>query len=674
MTINEHNPGASDFLFSKSQLDAFLKPKVKFQRVQKRDGSIVDFDKTKIASVIFAAAQSVGGKDRELSEQIADRVIIYLDQNYEDQLLTVEQIQDAVEKVLIENGHARTVKAFILYREQRARIRRLKSGTAPADIESSFQLLETNQTDQVKVQTSQDKILSWNRQRIVDALIREAKLNIHAAQVIAIEVETQIIYSKIKTVTVGLIRELVNAKLLEFGLIQEHRLHARLGIPVFDLEQKLTNPRFPAGYLEQFISEHICHQYQLERVYSSEVVSAHTRGDIQLENLGSMTTLVRGSIPVDLLVQKGMAFPNQQSFLKPPQDLPAFFNWIIQAGHTWQNYFSQSMDWRGFDTAIDRYSESMSQYACQQSLQPFLQQFENLCGKTQHRFHFQLTKDMSASAFELLSTFIDVYLDGDTLGNPFKSLIPVLHMDSNTEGMQIPSRWIRLLEKLQTEHGTHQLSFHQPSAPFHPLTCNQVTMDINKVVGTRRLDDPGMNESLKQTLELAFQAHQQKKRFLEQLLASQKQGPFADLLPLWGNSPGLQNSNSMFIIKLSGFDTLPGMISVPNSENPGDFTTALKRWIDLIHSLKEPLCWKYGINLQIEFVLPELYRSPWKERWGDDSTISSSHLSGWQEISNIQKLLGEDNTLIVNQIDSATIQSIFKNNIPLRLSVLKANR
>jgi len=91
--------------------------------VKKRDGRLVKFDKEKIVNAIFKAAQAVGGKDRKLAEKLADEVTSILEKDFKEKIPHVEQIQDIVEKVLIENGHAKTAKAYILYREQHKNIR-----------------------------------------------------------------------------------------------------------------------------------------------------------------------------------------------------------------------------------------------------------------------------------------------------------------------------------------------------------------------------------------------------------------------------------------------------------------------------------------------------------------------------------------------------------------------
>ena len=87
--------------------------------IRKRDGKIEKFSKEKITWAIFKAARAVGGNDWSLAEQLTNQVIDIAKLKYKDDIVDVEDIQDIVEKVLIENGHAKTSKAYILYREKR---------------------------------------------------------------------------------------------------------------------------------------------------------------------------------------------------------------------------------------------------------------------------------------------------------------------------------------------------------------------------------------------------------------------------------------------------------------------------------------------------------------------------------------------------------------------------
>ncbi|SFE10926.1 ribonucleoside-triphosphate reductase class III catalytic subunit [Peptostreptococcaceae bacterium pGA-8] len=93
------------------------------KKIIKRDGRTVNFDVEKIADAIFKAAQVLGGNDRDMSEYLARQVELYLLEICHNTTPTVEQIQDTVEKILIENGHARTAKEYILYRAERTRVR-----------------------------------------------------------------------------------------------------------------------------------------------------------------------------------------------------------------------------------------------------------------------------------------------------------------------------------------------------------------------------------------------------------------------------------------------------------------------------------------------------------------------------------------------------------------------
>ncbi|MBD3248637.1 ribonucleoside triphosphate reductase [Candidatus Woesearchaeota archaeon] len=96
-------------------------------KVKKRDGSIVDFDPEKITKAVFAAARSVGGNDIEEAKKISSRVVDKINKKFSNDVPTVEDIQDIVEKVLIEDGYAKTAKSFIIYREKHKNIRETES-------------------------------------------------------------------------------------------------------------------------------------------------------------------------------------------------------------------------------------------------------------------------------------------------------------------------------------------------------------------------------------------------------------------------------------------------------------------------------------------------------------------------------------------------------------------
>lgn len=96
------------------------------ERIIKRDGRTVPFAIEKIADAIYKAAQVTGGRDYSVSMDLAQKVVAEIEKA-KIQTPSVEQIQDMVEHVLIENGHARTAKEFILYRAERSRVREMNT-------------------------------------------------------------------------------------------------------------------------------------------------------------------------------------------------------------------------------------------------------------------------------------------------------------------------------------------------------------------------------------------------------------------------------------------------------------------------------------------------------------------------------------------------------------------
>ena len=97
-------------------------------QVVKRDGSVADFDIAKISAAITKAFDAVG---KQYHPSIIDLIALRVTSDFEDKVnagqVTVEDIQDSVEKVLSESGYADVAKAYILYRRQREKIRNINS-------------------------------------------------------------------------------------------------------------------------------------------------------------------------------------------------------------------------------------------------------------------------------------------------------------------------------------------------------------------------------------------------------------------------------------------------------------------------------------------------------------------------------------------------------------------
>jgi len=123
------------------------------RQIRKRDGRLAAFDQSKITSALSRAIAQTIGKDQALAQRLSDQVVKILEDKFDGHTIpSVEEVQDIVEKVLLDNGQAKTAKSYILYRQKRAEIRREKQ-----------RILEKEEIDEV------DKRLDLNALRVLKA-------------------------------------------------------------------------------------------------------------------------------------------------------------------------------------------------------------------------------------------------------------------------------------------------------------------------------------------------------------------------------------------------------------------------------------------------------------------------------------------------------------------------
>jgi len=259
------------------------------QTIKKREGQLVEFDKKKITEAIFAAMLAAGEKNKTISEKVAEQVIIKLEKRFKDKIPQVEEVQDIVEEVLIREGMVKVAKAYILYRDRRSRIREsLKVRKKVENHEST-----TDLSLLVSTPTSEN-IFHWDRNKIVQALVKEAELPLNISTKIAKAVEKKIVDLGLSEISTSLIRELVDNELFTRGYEHKWRKQKIIGIPAFDLKQLFlskskensnignNNPEA----INLTIAENTIKQYMLQEVFSKEISNAHLKGWIHIHDLG----------------------------------------------------------------------------------------------------------------------------------------------------------------------------------------------------------------------------------------------------------------------------------------------------------------------------------------------------------------------------------------------------
>ncbi|MEM3457852.1 MAG: anaerobic ribonucleoside-triphosphate reductase [Candidatus Bathyarchaeia archaeon] len=177
------------------------------------------------------------------------------------------------------------------------------------------------------IRTSRFALEEFDANKIANSLIKEAKMPAELAQKVAKEAEKRLLKSKIKYLTAPLVREVVNAVLIEKGLEEYRHKLTRLGLPVYDvaslLEGKETGQQM--GSVSEKLGETILREYMLLNMFPRDVADAHLSGSIFVEGLGSWI-LKPSEVMHDLrfFLQHGLNLERINVFkssLQPPNSL-----------------------------------------------------------------------------------------------------------------------------------------------------------------------------------------------------------------------------------------------------------------------------------------------------------------------------------------------------------------
>jgi ribonucleoside-triphosphate reductase (formate) len=365
-----------------------IAPPPPFRTIRKRDGREEVFDKRKIAGAIAKAAETVGSMEEDLALSLAAAVSIYLSKRLQDQSPTVDQVHDAVERVLIHMGEAETALAYARYRDRRDRIRRLRRGDMGqlvgelAEARHARDAAGGHPDSLLSVRTSADGLSQWDSGRIVAALEREARLDRSAAEVIAAEVEQQIRDAKITTLTTSLVREMVDAKLIEHGLLECRDRHRRLGVPLYDAERIIrglspeTLAQGPVA-TDRILARAVKKEYALSQVFSGEVSEAHLRGEFHIHHLEAVDRLFSTEASLEGIARLGMGLPNSREFAAAPRHAGTLLAQWIKSHDLFQGYFAEGVVWSDANVFLAPFVKDLDKAALNQFAQMLVYEFSS---------------------------------------------------------------------------------------------------------------------------------------------------------------------------------------------------------------------------------------------------------------------------------------------------------
>jgi len=620
-----------------------------FEQIRKRDGKIAAFDQGKIASAIFRAAHSVGGEDQKLADELALEVCRYLYAEKGRHTPTVEEIQDAVERTLMARGHAKTAKAYILYREKRAQSR-IKRMLVSKDEATDFALF---------VRSSSDAIYQWDRARISRALVRETNLAPQKAEKVASEVEDVILNSGVKHITSNLVREVVNTKLIEHGYAEQRKRHARLGVPLYDVERILLfknkeNANIPHNpeATNMTLAEWINKQYALSAVFNPEIADAHTRGDIHLHDLGFINRPYCSGQSLEYVKKFGLSLPNALSTARPARHAETLLAHMVKFSAALQGHFAGAIGWDAVNLFFAPYVTGMNDKELHQLAQMLIFEYsqQNVARGGQAIFsdinlyweipdHFEEVEaigpggeytgrkygDYLADAQRFAWAIFDIYREGDASGGPFFFPKPLVHMTGKffrTPGWQDflyhicdvaaeKGNTYFVLDRGDTAKVSEccRLSFKLDQSDLSDArtpwkmrysALQNVTLNLPRLAYRANHDDAMLIKLLKEQMELIAQAHVQKKVFLEKLLALKAEGPLALLTMEQDGEQYLRMHRATFLVGVLGLNE---MVQYHLGHQLHDTEAAFRLGLKVVAELYQEchrLSDKYGLRFVLE--------------------------------------------------------------------------
>ncbi|MBP8718182.1 MAG: anaerobic ribonucleoside-triphosphate reductase [Atribacterota bacterium] len=460
--------------------------------IKKREGYLVPFDQGKIYNAILAAMDAVGERNEEQARKITDHVIYRLEVNFEKRTPSVEEIQDIVEDQLIEASLTKVARAYIIYRNKRNELRK------KIMVRNEEKVYKNTTEMSLLVSTSTKELVTpWDRNKIIEALIKESQLSPGVAQKIAKKVEEKIFNLNFNNISTTLIRELVDNELFTRGYEKKWEKQKIIGMPTYDLKRLFLsktqeNSNIATNNPEAInlaIAENSIKQYMLQEVFSREVADAHLRGIIHIHDLGYPRIYCSGH-SLEYIKKFGLNLDNLDTSSSPAKyarTLTGHLNTFLSSmqayyagalGIAYLNIFYApylvGMSYQEIKQEAQYLIFSGSQNAFSRGGQSLFLDFNVHLGIPEHlkevpaigpggKYTGKTYQDYKQESQQFLKALMEVWEEGDSHGKVFA--FPKMDLHINEESFQDPSE-IALLKyacHIASENGTPYFIFDRDS-------------------------------------------------------------------------------------------------------------------------------------------------------------------------------------------------------------------
>ena len=509
------------------------------------------------------------------------------------------------------------------------------------------------------VRTSDEELKRWDKNRIYDALVRETDISEDAANIISKEVEKMVSKMEIDYITAPLIRELTNAKLVEYGLEGIRKQHTRLGVPLYDARQIIMSPNkenanVPHGpeATKRTLAENIKKEFAMLEVFTPDINDAHMSGRIHLHDLGMIDRPYCSGQSIEYVKKFGLNLPNALSIAKPARHPEVLIEQIIKFSAALQGHFAGAIGWDAFNTFLSPYLVGVDDARMKQLAQILIYEFAqqavarggqsifsdiNLYWETPKHFvgvpaigpggeyTGKNYEDYEVESRRFLNALFDVYLAGDALGRPFFFPKPQVHITEKffqTEGHE---EFLNKISLVASEKGNTYFVFDRGETAKISECCRlsfklddqdlseaktpwkmrfsamqNITMNLPRLAFMSDRNDELLFDNITEHLELAVKAHMQKKEFLSELLRLGNRGPLALLTMDLDGEPYYRIEKSTFLIGMVGLNE---MVQYHTGKQLHESKDAIKFGLKVISHMKkevERLGKEYKIKLPLE--------------------------------------------------------------------------
>jgi anaerobic ribonucleoside-triphosphate reductase len=524
-----------------------------------------------------------------------------------------------------------------------------------------FDMFDNSETTDLTlfVRTSGEETAPWNRQRIVDALMREAGIDYQLAAEISKEVEKQIVSSGIGLLTTALVRELVNARLIERGMEKERRLHGRLGFPLYDVRQLILHqnkenantPHSPEG-TNLIFAEGIKREFSLHDVFSADVGEAHAAGDIHIHGLGYIDRPYSCCQSLEYLKINGLNLPQAINSAKSAKHAEVLLAHMVRFSAILQGHFTGTISWDALNISFAPYLGSMTDKEVRQFAQMLIYEFSQLSatrggqalytdihlyyeipshwaklpaigpgGKPAGKTYSEYAHDAKRFAWAIL----EVFKKGDATGKPFILPRPLLHITEEFWRAKGANDFLQHACDVASlkgntcfvfDRGEDALSFACGNAAFRQddavsgeldkpwlmrsAAIQSVTLNLPRLGYKANGDEAKLFSLLKDIAAAALKAHIQKKDFIEKLLSYAEQGPLAVLAMNNDGFPFLRMNRAYYIIGIIGLNELAQIQLGSQLHQSGEALEFGLRVVEYLQDEVERLGKELGMKIMLE--------------------------------------------------------------------------